>query len=139
MPKVARWYIKTALGYFVAALTLGVLLALPAPALAQIRLKLPAGLLPVYIHLLAVGWLTQLIFGVALWMFPKYSRQYPRGSERLAWAAFALLNGGLVLRAIGEPLAAAGRGGWLLAVSALAQWAAAAAFLLNTWPRVKEK
>jgi len=29
------------------------------------------GLFPVYIHLLVFGWLTQLIFGVIYWMFPK--------------------------------------------------------------------
>jgi hypothetical protein len=29
-----------------------------------------AGMFPVYLHLLNFGWLTQLLFGVALWMFP---------------------------------------------------------------------
>ena len=62
------------------------------------------GLFPVYIHLLVFGWLTQLIFGVVFWMFPKFSAEKPRGSETLGWWTYALLNIGLLLRAIGEPM-----------------------------------
>ncbi|MCZ7546968.1 MAG: cbb3-type cytochrome c oxidase subunit I [Anaerolineae bacterium] len=93
-------------------------------------------------HLLTVGWLTQLIIGVAYWMFPKYSKARPRGSERLGWATYALLNLGLALRAAGEPLMAAQPGanaGWLLAASAVLQMLAAWAFVANTWARVKSR
>lgn len=50
-----------------------------------------------------VGWVTQMIIGVAFWMFPKYTRERPRGSEALAWITYVLLNVGLLLRAIAEP------------------------------------
>jgi hypothetical protein len=40
----------------------------------------------VYVHLFVVGFVAQMIFGVAFWMFPRYSRDEPRGSERLALA-----------------------------------------------------
>jgi len=137
MPTLTRWSIKSALIYFIAALATGVVLAarpvfdLP-PALASLS--------PVYFHLLMVGWITQLIFGIVYWMFPKYSREKPRGSERLAWAAYVLLNVGLILRVIGEPMQAAhpeAAWRWLLAVSAGMQWLAGAAFVANTWGRVK--
>jgi hypothetical protein len=75
-------------------------------------------------------------------MFPKYSSQKPRGSESLGWAAFWLINSGLTLRLIGEPLHSlnpqAGFG-WILALSALLQWLAGMAFVFNTWSRVKER
>lgn len=58
---------------------------------------------PVFFHFFMVGWVAQLIFGVVFWMFPKYSREKPRGSERIGWAVFWLLNLGLVLRLVGEP------------------------------------
>jgi hypothetical protein len=139
MPRLTRWLLRTALIWFVLALLAGLLLAARAVA------PLPAAintLSPVYIHLLVVGWLTQLIFGVVFWMFPKQSAARPRGSERLGWAAYGLLNAGLLLRVVGEPwqaLAAGPLPGAALAVSAVAQWLAGLAFVVNTWPRVKER
>ncbi len=139
MPRLTRWFIKTALLYFVAALLLAVLLA------SRAVLSLPAAvntLNPVYFHLLMVGWVTQLIFGVVFWMFPKASPTRPRGSERLGWATYALLNAGLLLRAVAEPWHAMTPGafpGGALAVSAVLQWLAGLAFVVNTWPRVKER
>jgi heme/copper-type cytochrome/quinol oxidase subunit 1 len=88
-----------------------------------------------------VGWVTQLIFGVVYWMFPRYSKEQPRGNERLAWAAYWLLNVGLILRVLGEPLTGLGQtaGAPLLAASAMLQLGAGWAFVINTWGRVKER
>ena len=139
MPPVTRWSVKLSLVYFLAALLVGV------AQTAQQPLGLPPALAvlgPVYVHLLVVGWITQMIFGVAYWMFPRFSKDTPRGSNALAVAAFALLNGGLLLRVVAEPIHSLHPGdgwGWVLVVSAVAQWLAAVAFTLNTWPRVKEK
>jgi hypothetical protein len=138
MPLQTRLFIRAALAYLIAALALGVLLVLPPTA----NLPLVRGLSPSYFHLFMVGWVTQMIFGVIFWMFPIISRARPRGNEALVWAAFVLLNGGLLLRVISEPLVAAGSppwAGWLLVVSAAAQWLAAVCFVIAAWPRVKEK
>jgi hypothetical protein len=73
-------------------------------------------------------------------MFPKYSREKPRGHEWLGWSTYGLLNSGLILRVIGETIAQPGTVlGWLLVGSALLQWLAALTFFLNTWTRIKEK
>jgi heme/copper-type cytochrome/quinol oxidase subunit 1 len=121
--------------YFLAALTACILLQSPTATAAHPAL---AGFRPTHLHLLVVGWITQVIFGVAYWMFPRYSAERPRGSEPLGWAAFILLNVGLLLRVAGEPFYALGRAvGGLLVASALAQLLAGWAFVLNTWPRVK--
>lgn len=136
MPTLTRWLVKAGLLYLVAALLLGVALQLPV---AQ-KVPLLAVLWPTYLHLLVVGWLLQLIFGVAFWLFPRWSAERPRGSERLGWLSFVLLNAGLLLRLVGEPLRALGGGGAnLLAVSAAAQVVAVWGFVLNTWPRVRER
>lgn len=132
MPLLTRIFIKTALVYFALALAFGILLALRAPN----------SLFPVYIHLFVFGWLTQLIFGVVYWMFPKYSTQLPRGHDALAWIAYGALNVGLILRAIAEPMQAFQANdvfGTSLVVSAVLQWLAGMAFIANTWGRVKEK
>lgn len=139
MPRLTRWYIKTALVYLALALLLAALLALPynLPLPTYIRIMTPA-----YFHLFLVGWVTQMIFGVIYWMFPIVNRARPRGNEAIGWASFALLNVGLLLRVIGEPLVSLrpeGWFGWLLALSALLQWLAGLLFVLLAWPRVKEK
>ena len=139
MPPLTRWHIKTAFISLAAAMTLGVALAL-APVL-----PLPGWLVylsPAFFHLIMVGWVTQMIFGVIFWMFPIVSRARPRGSERLGWATYVLLNGGLLLRVVAEPansVSPGGGWGWVLVASALMQWLAAVFFVVNAWPRVKEK
>jgi len=139
MPRLARWYIKLGLLYFVLALALGMLLQ------ARRVADLPdwtATLHPVYIHILTVGWITQLIIGVGYWMFPKFSRDNPRGNERLAWATFILLNLGLALRVISEPqvsVRATPDLSWMLALSAVMQLVAGWLFVINTWARIKER
>lgn len=137
MPLLTRWYIRSALVYLTTALLLAVVLALPINLPPFIRF-----MNPVYFHLFLVGWVTQMIFGVIYWMFPIITRARPRGNEQLAWASYILLNVGLLLRVIGEPLTStlpeAGLG-WVLAISALLQWLAAVLFVFLAWPRVKEK
>jgi cbb3-type cytochrome oxidase subunit 1 len=137
MPPLTRWFLKTALLYLVAALLAGALISARNVWLLP---PLVTAFTPVYFHLFMVGWVTQLIFGVVFWMFPKYSKEKPRGSETLGWATYLLLNGGLLLRVAAEPLNALQPGavwGWLLVVSAGLQWLAGLSFVANTWGRVQ--
>jgi hypothetical protein len=134
LPTLARWHIKTALAWLVAGLALGVVSYLPLGGFPS------ATFAPVYVHLLVVGWLTQLVFGVAYWMFPKASLEKPRGHEGLALATYALLNLGMAARAVGEPMLALAPGETargLVVASAVLQWLAVMAFVANTWPRVR--
>jgi len=139
MPPLTRWFIKTSLVYFILALAVGLLLAVQGIWSLSLRL---AGMFPVYIHLLVEGWLTLLIMGVVFWMFPKYTRDRPRGSEALGWATYILVNVGLIIRVISEPINTqqpAMLWGWLLVTAAVLQWSGGIAFVANTWSRVKEK
>jgi heme/copper-type cytochrome/quinol oxidase subunit 1 len=139
MPALTRWHIRMSLVFFILALMLAVLVAAQAP------LKIVAPVYafnPVFFHLFMVGWVAQLIFGVVFWMFPKYSKNKPRGDERLGWLVFWLLNVGLLLRVIAEPAQAVSPSpvlGWMLASSAVSQWMAGLFFVINTWGRVKER
>lgn len=137
MPVQARYFIRTALVYLLASFLVGGLVLVNQ----GLNLAGPiAALLPVYYHLLTVGWLTQLICGVALWMFPVYSKEQPRGDERLGWLTYGALNTGLLLRAVFEPLWIwTGRWGWMLVVSALLQVIGILAFVVAIWPRVKAR
>lgn len=137
MPLIVRWYLRTALVMFMLALIAGIL-----HALSGVFPFLPPGLTPVYFHLLMVGWVTQFILGVALWMLPKYSLAKPRGIEAFSWVAYVLLNTGLLIRAVAEPMNALRPEtpwGWLLVVSAVFQLLGGLFFVTNAWQRVKGK
>ncbi|HJS42498.1 MAG TPA: hypothetical protein VJ755_03435 [Gemmatimonadales bacterium] len=139
MPPLSRWYIKSAMIYLVAGLFVGAVGALQQPLHLPQLFALTG---PAYVHMLVVGWITQMIFGVAYWMFPKYTTEMPRGNNVIAIATFALLNVGLLLRVVVEPVRAwrpEALPGWLLAAAGLAQALAAVGFTLNTWPRVKAR
>lgn len=132
MPGLTRAFLRAGLLWLLVGL--GVLLALAAR---------PADLSPFWrptaFHCLTVGWLTQMIFGVAHWMFPRASRERPRGEARLGWVAFALLNAGLALRVVTEPFQWQASGGSALALAGLLQFAGALAWVVHIWPRVKER
>jgi hypothetical protein len=138
MPPLTRWFVKTSFIYLVLALSAGLLVEIQS----TLSLTAIGGLFPVYIHLFVLGWITQLIFGVAFWMFPVYSKEMPRHSESLGWWTYVLLNLGLLLRAIAEPIHSTRPSpvsGLTLVVSAIIQFLAGLAFVANTWGRVKEK
>jgi len=139
MPRLTRLMVRTSLAYLVLAFLLGILLADGSPFDWNIPL---GGFFPVYTHLLVIGWATQLIFAVAYWMFPKLDTNKPRGSDLLAWSTYWMLNIGLVLRMIGEPIQYAYEGpflGWILVLSAILLWLSAVCFVLIIWNRVKER
>ena len=129
MPQLSRWFIRTALGYLLFSLMLGVLL--PGWGLGAL-------LWPTYVHLLVLGWLSQLIFGVAYWMFPRPVASAARRGALLGWITYWLLNAGLVSRFLGElTRAAGGHSDNLLVAAAVLQLVAGWTFVINTWSRVK--
>jgi heme/copper-type cytochrome/quinol oxidase subunit 1 len=137
VPALTRWYLRAAMIHLGGALVLGVLVQVPAVVASH---PVIAVLFPTLLHLLVVGWITQVIFGVAYWMFPRYSAQRPRGSERLGWITFGSLNVGVLLRVVGEPRHALGEAtAGVLVASALLQLLAGWTFVLNTWPRIRER
>ncbi len=139
MPKLSRWFVKGGLLYFVAALLLAVGDAIWAWGGAHYD---PRVLYPVFLHFFMVGWVAQLIFGVAHWMFPRRSKEAPRGDERVAWGVFVALNAGLLMRGIAEPaftLSPAPIWSGMLFLSGVFQLAAAILFTGLLWPRIRGK
>lgn len=139
MPTITRTFIKTALAYALLGTLLSALWLINAvwplhPLLGAIQ--------PTALHMIVIGWLTQLIVGVALWMFPIWSKELPRGPAWLGWTCYGLLNAGLLLRMIGEPLSARQAGpttAWILVVSAVLHVAALWLFAGLVWRRVRAK
>jgi len=128
VPRLSVWMIRTALLALTAGATLGALM-LAAPGTAGV-----ARWRPLHAELLLVGWTVQLAFGVAYWILPRFRSGPERGPESFGWAAFVLVNVGVLLVGVGR--SAAGAEMWALAGRA-AEGLAAAAFVAQAWPRVK--
>ncbi|HXG43571.1 MAG TPA: hypothetical protein VNJ71_02320 [Gemmatimonadales bacterium] len=135
MPLLSRWFARTA--FLALVFSLGIEIALAARAAGIGRLAGPLHLLA--LHLFTVGWLLQLIAGVAYWMFPRHPTHPPRGPEWPGWLAYGLLNSGLAFRAWGEPWRAVGGPGWPLVLSSVLQFGGAVALAALLWPRIQAR
>ena len=120
-----RAFIKSSLAWFGAGVTLGLAMAV-YPPLAVFRTA--------HLHLNLLGFVAQMIYGVALHVVPRFFGQplvYRRLAEAQYWLAQAglvMLAGGFALRVPGMPGATA-----LIGAGALASGAAAYAFIINLW------
>jgi hypothetical protein len=90
-------------------------------------------LLGAHIELLVVGWMIQLALGVAFWSLPRFTGPRRYGRVELGWLAAVLLNGGVIVSAVGNWAGSsvaffAGRVAVLVSV---------ALFVAVLWPRVK--
>lgn len=131
MPKISRLFLKTGLIYFILSLVIGILLETET-------LSRPH-LVPLFWHSLMVGWITQIIFGVSIWMFPGRERDERIIKQKKVWGCYLLLNGGLLLRLIFEPLVIYYDGAFvssMLIVSALSQLGAGVLYFAEIWPRL---
>lgn len=150
MPATSRAFVKVSIICLILGAVLGALLLVNRWLPLDPRLAVLKGS---HVQLLIVGWLTQLILGVAWWLFPPLALrprsdgtmparrgQAQRGNEPLFWATFVCLNLGVLLRVVSEPLQA-----WtgidfafLVGISGLFLLFAAVAFVVNMWGRVRE-
>ena len=130
MPRLTVWMVRAALLHLGAGFTFGALMLLNkgAPVSGEIwRLLWP------HVELVLLGWTLQLGMGVAFWIMLRFSGEPRYGRVWLGWAAFGLLNAGVVTVIGGQwagmdGLVAAGRALEVLAVGA---------FALHLWPRIK--
>jgi hypothetical protein len=136
VPALTRWCVRAALVYLVGGMAMGSwMLVLQATRGYGPGPPWPA----LHAHLLLVGFLLLLVFGVAFWMFPRVGGRRP-GRDG-GWLAFGLLNAGLLLRLLAEPFAV--RSGsapaWdaALGVAAVLPALAGVAFAASIWPRVR--
>lgn len=120
-----RAFIKASLSWFSAAVLLAVAMALE-PSLLRYRTA--------HLHLALLGFVTQMIYGVALHVIPRFFGQ-PLVHRRLAEVQFVTAQLGLAALALGfifraDGIAAAAA---LQAIGGLASAIGAGCFVVNLW------
>lgn len=128
MPRQTVWFVRASLVYLLVGFTIGALI------LAQKGIPYDANvwlLLPLHMEFLLLGWLLQLVLGMAFWIFPRFGVGAPRGRESLIWVSFALLNAGIVLAALQLWLPA------LLLIGRLSEALGVITYMAGSWGRIK--
>lgn len=128
MHRLTRFLLGTSAFWLLASFLLkaaGEILALDAAAVR-----------PTSIHLLVVGWVTQVIIGVSIWMFPPGTGRHPRSDSVFGWFVWGALNLGLLLRLLFEGLLA-GVFPPALSVSAVLQGSAVLVYVFLILPRIR--
>src|SRR6056297_1355667 len=136
MPPITRWFIKAGILWFITGMILAFLAELPLLSAGSL-------LLPVYWHMLVVGWITQIIMGVSIWMFPRKKRDRLKKQSVRTVVSFVFLNSGLVLRFLCEPFIPMFRGEsmitLILIASSLLQVLGILFYIAEIWPRLQPK
>jgi hypothetical protein len=129
MPKLSRFFIRASLIYLVLGFTFGALIlankGIPFAPLVW-------ALFPSHIEFLILGWLTQLALGVAFWILPRLGSSAPRGDERWSWAAFVLINIGILVSIV-SPYA---NPPWLGMAARIIQFGGFLLYVMGNWQRV---
>ena len=131
-----RTFIRLSLLFLLVGIGLGALLQVRA---AMGLTPWPYAAVTIHTHLLTVGFLLNMVMGVAHWMFPRLPGATPSGAARdpLAWSNLVSLNVGLLLRVSSEPWRGQPWADPLLIVSAALQALGALLFVAAIWRRVR--
>lgn len=141
MPLESRLFVKIGLAYLMLTFILGSVMLVfealhhPVPYVFAIE----------HAHLGTVGWLVNIVIGIALWMLPLNRQRFPSAQGRYPTRAvilcFALLNVGLLMRLVCEPWYQLGGQSFsaatLLVISAVAQLIGIFIFVIIAWQRVR--
>ena len=137
MHSLVRRYIKTAIGFLIAGLAVGLWMIVRRElvGLAPTPLQISA-----HTHVILVGFVMTMILGVALWLFPRPDKADVRYRPVLAEVSYWLLSGGTALRFVAE-LSRAGRAGmvarWAIVLASAAQVLALILFFYTMWSRIR--
>ncbi|MCB1549863.1 MAG: hypothetical protein KDJ41_18835 [Hyphomicrobiaceae bacterium] len=127
MHKRNRWFIYASLAYAVTGALLIVVWSI------EPRL-IPGDVVRTHVHLMMLGFVGQMIFGIGLHALPRFSG-YSLYSERLADAQFLFINAGILAMAAGW----LGSMPWVARCGAVISWVALVLFAINVVGTVRLK
>ena len=132
-----RLFIKTAIGFLIVGLSIGIVLMVrrelfgvwPNPRLAS-----------AHMHAVLIGFVMFLILGVALWLFPRPEKDDRRYSPtRIAICYWLLLfsTGGRVLSEVVRALVESRAWSWAVVITSIGQAAGLLLYFWTMWNRIR--
>lgn len=137
MHSLVRRFLKTGIGF----LALGIILGLWLMIERELLQRFPSPyVVSAHTHAILVGFVMMMILGVALWLFPRPSKDDTRYSPRAAEVAYWLVGGGTLLRVIAEIARASVDAAWLrvgTVGTGVMQVAGLLVFFYTMWSRIR--
>ena len=137
MFSLVRRFIKTAIGFLAAGLTIGAWMIIERELLGAAPSEY---LRSAHAHALLAGFGMMMIMGVALWLFPRPARDDTRYRPGLVSTAYWFATLGTTGRVGGEVLHLWTRSvvlGWMIVLAGLAQMTGMLLFFWAMWPRIR--
>jgi len=137
MHSLVRRYIKTAIAFLVAGLLIGGYLLVRRELLGVHATPYE---ISAHTHLILVGFVMMMILGVALWLFPRPTKEDAQYSPAAANIAYWLLAIGTAVRGIAELAVQLPQSqwiAWMIVTSGLAQIVGLVVFFYTMWSRIR--
>jgi len=137
MHTLVRRYIKTAIGFLAAGLLIGLWMLVRREMYGVFASSFEVS---AHTHALLVGFVMMMILGVALWLFPRPSREDERYDPRVAEAAYWFVTAGTGGRVIAELLRRPDASDvlrWTIVVCGVSQVVGLLLFFATMWSRIR--
>lgn len=137
MHTLVRRFIKTAIAFLALGLAIGVWMIVRRELFGTFATPYERS---AHTHALLVGFVMEMILGVALWLFPRPAKEDERYSPRLAEAAYWILTVSTATRVFAEllrPSTAAAPLRWTIAACGIGQAVALLLFFRTMWTRIR--
>jgi|SRR5690348_4308551 heme/copper-type cytochrome/quinol oxidase subunit 1 len=137
MHSLVRRYIKTAIAFLAAGLGIGLWMLVRRELYGRFASPFETS---AHTHALLVGFMMEMICGVALWLFPRPEKGDARYRPALAESAYWLLTIGTAVRVAAElarPAAALLALRWTIVLCGAAQTAGLLLFFYTMWSRIR--
>jgi cbb3-type cytochrome oxidase subunit 1 len=137
MHSLVRRFLKTGIVFLVTGLLIGLWMMAERELSGRFASPYVAS---AHTHAILVGFVMMMILGVALWLFPRPTKDDPRYSPRAAEVAYWLLTIGTAARVVGELTRPHIDTLWLRAVTlgaGVLQVAGIGVFFYTMWSRIR--
>ena len=137
MHSLVRRYIKTAVGFLLIGLAIGIhiLVRRELYQTSSSQYEISA-----HTHAILVGFVMMMILGVAVWLFPRERGEDQRYNPRVANVAYWIITLGTAARIVGE-LGRVNSGSLslrlIVVAGGVAQFVGIAVFFFTMWPRIR--
>lgn len=134
MTPISRWGLRMGLFWLLTGVTLA--------GLAESSWLSNYPVRPVWIHMLVLGWMTQWIFAISIWMFPRSKKGYRERENLRTWSMMISWNVALIARVTFEIQimeTSYDLRQVVLGLSVLLFWIATVLYVAEIWPRIRVK
>jgi heme/copper-type cytochrome/quinol oxidase subunit 1 len=134
---LVRRYIKTAIGFLALGIVIGVWMLVRRELYGRFASPFETS---AHTHALLVGFMMEMICGVALWLFPRPEKGDVRYNPTLAEVAYWLLTIGTLARVAAElirPATASAMLRWTIVVAGFGQAIGLLVFFYTMWSRIR--